>query len=476
MAEDLIIALALDPPVRAQLAEACEPLGVRLRHARSVGEVADADAERALWVCTIDQLDQVRTRWALAPVIVMAPAADSRVAIEAMKRGVVDCLMPPLSRDALRSHLRDALRTAVDANDDELPERSLPGAEDGIIGHSPAMQQVYKQVGLVAPQEVAVLITGESGTGKEVIARALHGHSRRTTRPFLAINCAAIPDTLLESELFGHERGAFTGAHSRKSGKFEQAHGGTLFLDEIGDMPAATQAKLLRVLQDSSFQRVGGTELVQCDVRIITATHQPLEQLIASGRFREDLYYRLKVATIHLPPLREREVDAVLLAHYFVAQLNGQFGTRIRMFSPEAVRAMLTYPWPGNVRELENAIKASLIGARGGVFRVEFLPEHIRRPTAPGPAPSAAPMPAGRSDDDDPLAALAQRYVHNPSHHGNVDRAMADHLERVLVAAALNATNGQLQAAAELLGISRTTLRNRIRKHGIRTQTTASTD
>ncbi|MBI1371697.1 MAG: AAA domain-containing protein [Phycisphaera sp.] len=478
MSDALVIALSLDASIAEQLNAACASLDVAVLDAAKVSEVDDVDAARGLWVCPIERFDEVRTRWALAPVIVIARVADSSLTIDAMKRGAVDCLLLPVSDDDLRTHLDDALQAAVDGRGEAMPVRALPGADDGIIGQSPAMQQVYKLVGLVAPRDVNVLITGESGTGKEVIAKALHRHSPRHDEPFLAVNCAAIPDTLLESELFGHERGAFTGADSRKIGKFEQAHGGTLFLDEIGDMPLSTQVKLLRVLQERTFQRLGGKEFVTCDVRIVTATHQPLEQLIATKAFRQDLYYRLKVASIHLPPLRDREVDAVLLAHYFVARFNDQFNTRIRTFSPEAVRALLLYDWPGNVRELENAMKASLLVARGGVFRVEFLPDHVHSASA-AVAPGAAPSTKRRKTTDSAdaqLVALAERYLRSPEHRGNAHRAMVDHVERVLITAALNAANGQLQAAADLLGISRTTLRARVRKHHITTHTIASSD
>ncbi|MDX1565208.1 MAG: sigma-54 dependent transcriptional regulator [Phycisphaeraceae bacterium] len=474
MSDGLVIALALDPPLAAQLTAVCDGMGVATAVARQVSDVDDEDAARGLWVCPLERFDEVRRRWALAPVIVTAHVADSSLTIDAMKRGAVDCLMLPVSDEELRSHIDDALQVVGDVLTEALSARSLPGADDGIIGQSPAMQQVYKLVGLVSPRDVNVLITGESGTGKEVIAKAVHRHSPRHDQPFLAVNCAAIPDTLLESELFGHERGAFTGADHRKIGKFEQAHGGTLFLDEIGDMPLATQVKLLRVLQERTFQRLGGKAFVECDVRIVTATHQPLEQLIATKAFRQDLYYRLKVASIHLPPLRDREVDTVLLAHYFVARFNDQFNTQIRTFSPEAVRALLLYDWPGNVRELENTIKASLLVARGGVFRMEFLPEHVRTFSRDAlEAETQSRQTASTENLEEALCELADRYLNSPEHRGNAHRQVIGHVERVLITEALKVSGGRLQAAADLLGISRTTLRSRMRKHRIKTRVTA---
>jgi two-component system nitrogen regulation response regulator GlnG len=350
-----------------------------------------------------------------------------------------------------------------------------------LVGQSPAMQEVYRQIGLFAPQQINVLITGESGTGKELVARAIVEHSPRSDKPFMAINCAAVPDTLLESELFGHEKGAFTGADRRRIGRFEQCDGGTLLLDEIGDLPPATQGKLLRVLQDRSFQRVGGNETITADVRIVAATHQPLEQMIAERRFRQDLYYRLKVATIHLPALREREVDAVLLAHYFADHIGRQMGSQVRSFDPEAVAALLAYPWPGNVRELENVIRSSLAMARGSMFRLEFLPVHVRAGRAGGNAGGAsgdtsksggsAEAPVRSTPDTAPPDAIeawieTMLWQGQPRGERPFLEAIAQ-LERVLIRQALSQTGGRLIHAAELLGISRTTLRKKMRDHGI---------
>ena len=249
---------------------------------------------------------------------------------------------------------------------------------DALLGRCPAMQEVYKAIGRVAPQDVTVLILGESGTGKELVARAIYHYSSRAKGPFLAINCAAIPETLLESELFGHEKGAFTGADRKRIGKFEQCHGGTLFLDEIGDMTPLTQTKILRVLQEQEFERVGGNEPIKADVRVIAATNRDLEKMVAEGTFRGDLYYRLNVFTIKLPPLRERGDDLPLLAEHFVRRFGRELKKDVRGIAPEAMELLRRYPWPGNVRELQSVIKQALLQATGPVLLPEFLPAAVR--------------------------------------------------------------------------------------------------
>jgi two-component system nitrogen regulation response regulator GlnG len=405
--------------------------------------------------------------------VVLANTADSQEVIESIKHGVLDCLTRPMQHEEVVRRLGDALRLAGEPAAPPRRKRAQ-GPRPGVrlVGQSPAMQEVYRQIGLFAPQEINVLITGESGTGKELVARAIVEHSPLADKPFMAINCAAIPETLLESELFGHEKGAFTGADRQRIGRFEQCHGGTLLLDEVGDLPPATQGKLLRVLQDRSFQRVGGNETITADVRILAATHQPLEQMIAERRFRQDLYYRLKVATIHMPALREREVDAVLLAHYFMDRIGRQMGSQVRSFDPEAVAVMLAYPWPGNVRELENVIRSSLAMARGAVFRLEYLPEHVRAArTRRGAAEGGAEAPASPGSTAAPPEAI-EAWVEAVLREGRLEgerpflNAVA-HLERVLIRQALSQTGGRLIHAAELLGISRTTLRKKMRDHGI---------
>jgi two-component system nitrogen regulation response regulator GlnG len=349
-------------------------------------------------------------------------------------------------------------------------------AADRIVGQSPAMKEVYKLIGLVAPRDVNVLITGESGTGKELVARAIVHHSLRKDGPFLAVNCAAIPETLLESELFGHEKGAFTGADVRRIGKFEQCHGGTLFLDEVGDIPVSTQAKLLRVLQDNKIQRLGGAEVIRCDVRIIAATHQSLERLIQEQRFRQDLLYRVKVASIDVPPLREREVDVVLLAHYFVDRHKRGLGVHIQSFAPETLPILLKYPWPGNVRELENAMKSALVVARGPVLRPEFLPEHVRKGAEAGPpSDSTAQAPEAESPAGQ-LRSVAESLIAQPALRGRLYDTASAMIEREIIRVCLERTRGQVAPAARLLGISRTTLRKKMARHGIRATVTFNGD
>ncbi|MHC4795890.1 MAG: sigma-54-dependent transcriptional regulator [Planctomycetota bacterium] len=421
--------------------------------------------------------EQLRRRWHRLCAILIAEQARSEQAIEAMKHGAVDYLIKPLNHTDLVTHIEQAIRISRDMSVPTVYESEQSDAPvERIIGQSPAMQEVFKLIGLIAPREVNVLLTGESGTGKELVAKALYHHGKRKDKPFLAVNCAAIPETLLESELFGHEKGAFTGAHIRRIGKFEQCHGGTLFLDEIGDIPLTTQAKLLRVLQDGKFQRIGGAETIACDVRIISATNQNIEKLIAERRFRQDLYYRLKVASIVMPPLRERDIDPAMLAHYFVRRFNPQLGTQIQKFSPMALTALLSYQWPGNVRELENVIKASLVVARGTVFQVDFLPEAIRNATRlqPGDTDSTSssqPVPISTNSG---LQDICQQMIAHKQFHGQVYKHIIDAAEREVIKACLAKTKGRLAPAAKLLGITRTTLRKKMANHGIQIRASIS--
>jgi transcriptional regulator with GAF, ATPase, and Fis domain len=258
---------------------------------------------------------------------------------------------------------------------DKAEPVELENRGDAIVGRCPAMGDVYKAIGRVTDQNVIVLITGESGTGKELVARAVYQHSSRSDKPFLAINCAAIPESLLESELFGHEKGAFTGAERRRIGKFEQCNGGTIFLDEIGDMPLATQGKILRLLQDQKFERVGGNVTIQTDVRVITATNRNLKEFSEKGKFRPDLYYRLSVFTIRLPPLRERGEDLPMLVNYYLRRFSRELARDVREVAPEAMEKLRGYSWPGNIRELQSVVKQALLHASGGVLIPAFLPE-----------------------------------------------------------------------------------------------------
>src|SRR6266699_3542234 len=318
----------------------------------------------------LDVYQQIRQIDARIPVIFVTLAKTADAAIEAMRQGAYDYLFKPLDPQHLQRVVGEALGVARRMRQPAVVAESAPDPDmDGaIVGSCPAMREVYKAIGRVAAQDVPVLITGESGTGKELVARAIYQHGPRAKAPFLALNCAAIPEQLLESELFGHEKGAFTGADRRRIGKFEQVSGGTLFLDEIGDMPLALQAKMLRLLQEQVFERVGGNETVRTDVRLIAATHRDLKAWSDEGRFRPDLYYRLGVFTIHLPPLRERGEDLAMLVRYYLRRFSRELGREVREVAPEALERLRNYPWPGNIRELQSVVKQSLLQASGTVL------------------------------------------------------------------------------------------------------------
>jgi DNA-binding NtrC family response regulator len=335
------------------------------------------------------------------------------------------------------------------------PEEDVDGA---IIGCCAAMREVYKAIGRVAAQNVPVLITGESGTGKELVARAIYQHGPRSQAPFLALNCAAIPENLLESELFGHEKSAFTGADRRRIGKFEQCNGGTILLDEIGDMPFGLQAKMLRLLQEQAFERVGGNEMVQTDVRLIAATHRDLNHWSEEGKFRPDLYYRLSVFTIHLPPLRERGDDLPPLVQYYLQRFSRELGREVYEVAPEALEHLRGYSWPGNIRELQSVLKQALLKASGTTLLPTFLASLPVEPCAPvTPSPSAAEDPNLEISIRLPLGSDAcDLYAET---HRQVDRLL---LTRVL-----EYTGGNQHQAARRLGISRDTLRRRLRELGL---------
>jgi len=407
----------------------------------------------------LEAYDQIRQIDPRLPVIVITAYATTETAIEATKRGAFEYLLKPLDLPRLREVVGRALElsrlTRVRAVfDDEAPGDE---SEDRIVGRSAAMYEIYKSIGRVAPQDVTVLILGESGTGKELVARAIYQHSRRSQAPFVAINCAAIPEPLLESELFGHERGAFTGADRRRIGKFEQAHRGTIFLDEIGDMTAATQAKVLRILQEQRFERVGGNETIQVDVRVIAATNHNLEELVSAGRFRQDLLYRLNGFTICLPPLRDRRDDIPLLIEHFRKQVNRELGRQVQSVGPRAMLLLSQYHWPGNVRELYSTIKYAAVRATGDVITVDCLPESLRREmvTPSGPA-------AGEQFD---IAALIRRMVAN--REPDIYQTVHAEIDRLLLEEALASCRGNQVEASEVLGISRNTLRAKLRTIGL---------
>jgi two-component system nitrogen regulation response regulator GlnG len=391
------------------------------------------------------------------PVIFITAHGTTETAIEAMKGGAFDYLVKPVDLERISQVLERAFEAArlmrVPA---VLPVEEDSG--DRIVGRSAIMQEMCKAIGRIAPQDVNVLITGESGTGKELVARALYHHSRRADRPFLAINCAAVPETLLESELFGHEQGAFTGAQRRRIGKFEQCDGGTLFLDEIGDMAAALQAKMLRVLQEQRFERLGGNETIQTRVRVLAATNQDLPRLVAEERFRKDLYYRLNTVTIAVPPLRDRREDVAELATYFLFRFDRELGLDVRGFAPEVLDRFQAHAWPGNVRELQSVIKQAMLNASGHLILPEFLPPQV------SPAPPPVPV-VGESGGKLDLESLIESLL--PRADGRLYEEVIAAVERVLFARVMQHTHGHQAQASQLLGLNRSTLRHRLRTLGL---------
>jgi two-component system nitrogen regulation response regulator GlnG len=394
-------------------------------------------------------------------VVFITAHGTTQTAIEAMKGGAFDYLIKPLDLDRLTQVLERAFEAArlmgVPA---KLPDETQG---DQIIGHSPIMQEMCKAVGRVAPQDVNVLITGESGTGKELVARAIYQHSRRADKPFLAVNCAAIPENLLESELFGHEKGAFTGAERRRIGKFEQCKSGTLFLDEIGDMSPLLQAKILRVLQDQRFERVGGSETIETGARVLAATNQDLPRLVGEGRFRKDLFYRLNAVTIRVPPLCDRREDVPELAHYFLFRLNRELALDLRGFSPAVLDLFQSYPWPGNVRELQGAVKQAMLNASGHLILPEFLPPQF--------AGQTAEHPSGPHESLD-IERLIEELL--PLAKGRLHEEVIAAAERVLFARVLRHAEGNQTRASEILGLDRATLRSRLRSLGLSAEKSAS--
>jgi two-component system nitrogen regulation response regulator GlnG len=402
------------------------------------------------------QLHQIDAR---IPVIFVTLAKSADAAIEAMKQGAYDYLFKPLDLQQLRRVVGEALEVARRMRAPAVLVETAPDAdvEGAIVGSCPAMREVYKAIGRVAGQTVPVLITGESGTGKELVARAIYQHGPRAKAPFLALNCAAIPEPLLESELFGHEKGAFTGADRRRIGKFEQCNGGTLFLDEIGDMPLALQAKILRLLQEQAFERVGGNETVRTDVRLIAATHRDLKTWSEEGKFRPDLYYRLGVFTINLPALRERGDDLAQLVRHYLRRFSRELGRQVQEVAPEALERLRGNPWPGNIRELQSVLKQALLRASGTVLVPAFLPDLTGRPAPSGPA---APASA-----DLGLEALIRHRLGPDTQ--DLYTEVHRQVDRVLLPSVLDYTGGNQHQAARLLGIARQTLRQKLRDLGL---------
>jgi nitrogen regulation protein NR(I) len=407
----------------------------------------------------LEAFRQIRAIDPKLPVIIMTGRGTMDTAIEATKLGAFDYQLKPFEPEAMLAAIARALESVrLMQRGVALNPEAPVSAADAIIGESTVMQEVFKSIGRVAPTDATVLIRGESGTGKELVARAIYQHSLRAAAPLLVVNCVAIPETLLESELFGYERGAFTGANSRKIGKFEQAHGGTIFLDEIGDIPASVQAKLLRVLQQRTLQRVGGNETIQVDVRILAATNRPLERAIADNLFREDLYHRLNVVSVVMPPLGDRRGDIPKLVQYFLDRYSLELKIERPVISDEALDVICKADWPGNVRQLEHCIYRVLIFTRGypiqvgDVYRARDSDQTVQQPFAQSLEQS--------------LGELVGRYL-DVRIGERAHEELLDQLDRLLIEEALRRTNGNQTHAAQLLGLSRPTLHAKMQRHGI---------
>jgi two-component system nitrogen regulation response regulator GlnG len=409
--------------------------------------------------CGLAVYRQIRGLDGQVPVIFVTKSREAKAAIEAIKQGAYDCLFNPTDPNHLAQVVGEAMEIGQQLHKASLAAEPAAAAETGgqLVGTCPAMRQVYKDIGLVAAHDFPVIITGESGTGKELVARAIHEHSDRAAQPFLALNAAAIPEALLESELFGHEKGAFTGAHGKRLGKFEQCHGGTLFLDEIGDMPPGAQAKVLRVLQEQAFERVGGNETIRTDVRLLAATHRDLTTWSAEGKFRPDLYYRLSVFSIHLPPLRERGEDLPTLVHHYLRRFSRELGRGVHEIAPEALERLRRYTWPGNIRELQSVLKQALLRARGTLLLPAFLPEPLR--VSDEPTPAIAPREGAGLE-----SFIRERLGPDAS---DVYAEAHRQVDRLLLPRVLAYTRGSQLKAASLLGIARQTLRAKLREQGL---------
>ncbi len=444
---------------------------------------------RMTGISGLETLQHLRSTAPKCMIILMTAFGTTQTAIEAMKFGAFDYVIKPFDHKKILTLVENAVKAWADlyaaTGTAYTPLLRSEDYKEGIVGNSEPMQEVFKVIGQVAASDVTVMITGESGTGKELVARCLWQHSHRAQKTFIAVNCAAIPENLIESELFGHEKGSFTGATAQRIGKFELCDGGTIFLDEIGDMTLSTQTKILRAIQEGEIQRVGGSETIQVNVRLIAATNKDLEKLVADKIFREDLYYRLNVVRIKLPPLRERLADVPSLVDFMLQRLASEKKIRARKVSPEALAVLCAYTWPGNVRELENTVYRSGVVAQGDTVLVKDLPREIvsavpggtSSPFTPAavvkpvaastPAPVVSPVPSAPAVDvpasASPASSLSAAYdaLYQLIRAG-ADENILEKIEIAMIERALKETDGNHVKAAALLGITRATLRKRV--------------
>ena len=472
---DIILIVDDDRGVRYSLKRMFEEKGIQAVTARNGREALELLKQEPLpnlilmdivmpGISGLDLLEAIKHENPQQQVIMMTAHGTTDRAIRAMKLGAFDYIQKPFDIPKMWETVQKALQTAKAIQNPVSYHTGKPEHWEGesIVGNSPQMQEVYKIIGQIAGKEVNVLITGESGTGKELVARAIYHHSLRNHRPFLSINCAAIPENLLESELFGHEKGAFTGAEHKRIGRFEQAHTGMIFLDEIGDMPIHIQAKILRFIQEGEIQRLGSSETIKSDVRLIAATNKSLEAGVKEGWFREDLYYRLNVVTIQLPSLRERREDIPDLIRYFISRFRIDLQKEVAAVQPDAMTILMHYHWPGNVRELENSIKRAIVICKGN----EILPEHL-------PAQMISAKVADQRVAEellDEMETLLNRLFEkiNETVRENPGLEVMSIIEKGMIERAIRLTSGNKLQAASLLGINRNTLRNKMERYGIR--------
>src|SRR5512135_27 len=469
MTDEKVLIADDDESVRWVLKKALEKEGLETALAKDGAEAFERITEGDVAIALMDirmpgmngleALEKIKDDGPGASVIIMTAQATMQNAIEAMRRGAYDYITKPFDLDEVGILVHKALDVRrLSREVDTLRAEVREKYEGGLIGNTPAMQEIYKTIGRVAESDATVLIHGESGTGKELVARAIHFHSKRSGRPFVAVNSAAIPSELLESELFGHEKGSFTGAVARKIGKFEAAAGGTLFLDEIGDMSLSLQGKLLRVLQEREFERVGGTEPIRTDVRVIAATHHNLEKMVRENRFREDLFYRLNVIQINIPPLRKRKDDVEPLAEFFMHKYQGSDAKK-KILTPETLKILRAYDWPGNVRELENAVQRAITLSQGDKIFPDSLPPQIFKP-------GQGAYLSFENFLEEKLADLVERM--GGLERGDIYSLVLHRVEKPLITLVLRKTEGNQVRAAHLLGINRNTLRKKIKELGIK--------